>query len=202
MTHPNQPTITVAGNDHADSSMQANQQLDFNAADFWQLQAPVRFPARVKDWHTTISVKPPEHQDSYDIIRRMEDFLVRPGVTLHMADLLSSTEWRLLFYLSHLQFNTVSSSSYDPRLVIADACRRNGWLADVPEEWTGAVSTSRLCRSLHRRIRLFTKQEAQTLAVIAAFFRTIGLEKNEVLTLPWFKPEWIRAFLANVKVKV
>lgn len=179
--------------------MKTEQQPEFDAADFWQLQAPTRFPRRANDWRTTISIQ--SRQGAGDIIQRMTEFLACSGVSLRVTELLTATEWRLLYYLPQLEFWKVCSPDYDPRFVIKDACRKRGWLTDVPEEWTGTVSTGHLCRSLHRRVELFSKEEAQTLAVVVSFSRAVGLEKNEVLTLPWFRPEWIRQFLLYVRIE-
>lgn len=103
---------------------------------------------------------------------------------------ITAPEWRLLYYLSELYFDRTIVLGYDPREQTADACSPGGWLTDVPEEWTGASNTEELCRALWSGITRLTREQAQTAVVIVAFFRTIPLEKNEVLTTAWHDPAW------------
>ena len=177
--------------------MKINPQLEFDPTVYWQLNAESRFPVRLNDWRRNIVVTP--RQNEFTSARQVQHFLREKRHSLCIAELLSGPEWRLLFYHTALRAGLVLTEGFDGRPLIAGACARGGWLTDVPEEWTACVSTARLCSSLGRRVKLFTQPETQMLSAIVAFFRAVGLEKHEVLQLPWFKRESIEKFLTHVE---
>lgn len=179
--------------------MKTKPEIAFDASAFWQLQATPRFPLASEQWQQPIVVNT-DCKGSDRLITRMGTFLRGREFAHGATHKLTAPEWRLLYYLSDLDFNRVMVSGFDPREQIADACAPGGWLTDVPEEWTGVTSTEDLCRSLWQKITAFTQQEAQTAVAIVAFFRAIPLEKHEVLATSWHAPSWIEGFITHVRL--
>lgn len=179
--------------------MKTKPDIAFDASAFWQLQATPRFPLTLEQWQQPIVVNT-GRKGSDRLITRMGTFMRGREFARGVTQKLAAPEWRLLYYLSDLDFDRVMVSGFDPREQIADACAPGGWLTDVPEEWTGVTSTEDLCRSLWQKVTAFTQQEAQTAVAIVAFFRAIPLEKNEVFATAWHAPSWIEGFITHVRL--
>lgn len=183
-------------------------------ASTWRLTDASRFPITPDAWESVRSVPPaPEVRVSvdrpFDLVanpygRRPVRNTFRELVSVfpesfdEAAFALKPHEWRTLYYLHLYPIAALGDPRFDAKQAIGDILDRDPSLNDVPREWTGSHDPA-AGALLDIRVTLAdsTHETAKAVWAILAFARSLGMEKNEVLQVPWWLPWWFKSYLSR-----
>lgn len=103
--------------------------------------------------------------------------------------------WRLAYYYRRSGHETCRSIVRS----VLEGCRSGGWLEDVPAEWIGTTCIEPVVTELFEAVTVMDLEHAEAVGAILRLYRSVPLEKNEVLRLPWFEPSYLSAFVGKVQ---
>ncbi|MFT3829867.1 MAG: hypothetical protein QM691_09215 [Opitutaceae bacterium] len=186
--------------------------LDF--ASIWGLNGTLRFPTTPEEWGSMQSVPPPPKQgvpsdQPFDLLanpygRRpvkdtFRDMVYAFSDSFDEASLaLRPHEWRTLYYLDLFPIATLGNPDLDAARVIRDILDRDPSLTDVPREWTGSPDAAAgVLLDIHVTIADMKPDTIKAVWAILSFARSIGMEKHEVLHVPWWSTWWFQSYLVR-----
>jgi len=188
--------------------------LNVDLVSIWRLDDASRFPTTPDAWESVRSVPPaPEVRVSvdrpFDLVanpygRRPVRNTFREMVSVfpesfdEAAYALKPHEWRTLYYLDLYPMTALGDPRFDAKRAIEDILDRDPSLNDVPQEWTGSPDSAPSALLDIRVTLADTRPDtAKALWAILAFARSIGMQKNEVLHVPWWLPWWFESYLSR-----
>jgi hypothetical protein len=185
-----------------------------NLIALWELDAPVRFPVTPEDWDRYPLIPQPPHglvvgQQAFDLIvnhraRRSPSNTVKRLITAFPESFAAASaafrghEWRTLHYLDQYPIASLGSPSFDGRQALLDILDRDESLNDIPQIWTGSPDpTACILLDLRAIVSNLDPDLAKAAWTILSFSRSLGMEKQEVLQLPWWSTWWISCFVRS-----
>ncbi len=180
---------------------------------YWRLDEFSNFPTTLNEWNlvSRLPSRPRAKlvgEHSYDIVvnrkaRRPVELTVRRLLAEFQEDFSSASDlfepvhWRFLFYLDLYPMAALGNPSFDARQAFQQIYDQHPSFVDVPSPWTGSSETAEamLC-DIRARISDTTQDVAKAAYVILTFARSLGLEKHDVLQVPWWQIWWIKCCVA------
>lgn len=183
-------------------------------ASLWDLEAPVRFPVTPEDWNRhPLIPRPPRSpvigQQAFDLLvnhraRRSPSNTIKKLITAFPESFAAASaafkahEWRTLHYLDLYPIAALGSPSFDGRRALLEILDRDESLNDVPQIWTGSPDpTACILLDLRAIVSDLDPDLAKAAWTILSFGRSLGMEKHEVLQLPWWSTWWISCFVRS-----
>jgi hypothetical protein len=199
----------------ASNNLPEDGDSSFDPIKFWGLDEKSRFPITPNDWDafTQFPFRPPAKNVGLHDYDRLVNRKARRPLTGNFAKLFAAfrgdfetasqafapAQWRLLFYLNQYPLANLTNSSFDAAEALQNICGQENWKMEVPSEWTGSIVPSIvLLQDLPIEIGQLDADVAKAAWTILAFARYLGLEKNEVLQVPFWEIWWIERCLAAV----
>jgi hypothetical protein len=183
----------------------------------WKLRERSRFPTSLEEWEWDRFIRLPQlpkprvvGQNNYDLIVNRK---ARRPVTLAVGRLIAAfpqdfaeasdwfhpIHWRLLYWLDLYPIAALGWPDFNVTQVLRDICDQNPWTADVPREWIGAREPAAdILPDVRVRICQMRADTAKAAWAILSLARRMGMEKNEVLQVPWWQCWWIERYLNAV----
>ena len=186
---------------------------DQQFAALWELDAPVRFPITPEDWDMRPCLPPTPRspvvgQEAFDLLinhraRRPPASTMKKLITSYPDTFAAASvalkphEWRTLHYLDQYPMAALGCPSFNGVRTLLEILNRDESLNDVPQMWTGALDpTACVLLDLRAVVSDLGLDVAKATWAILAFSRSLGMEKHEVLQLPWWSTWWISRFLS------
>jgi hypothetical protein len=180
---------------------------------FWGLDEKSRFPITPEDWDAFIQF--PVRQRTKNIGLHDYDLIVnrkaRRPATWAIARLFGAfrddfntashafdpVQWRLLHYMDQFPLANLANPCFDAAEALQNICSQETWKMEVPSEWTGSIVPSIvLLQDIPIQISQLDADVAKAAWTILAFARNLGLEKNDILQVPFWEIWWIERCLA------
>ncbi len=180
---------------------------------FWKLDQKSRYPEDAWGWDD-LAVLPELPRPrivgnhSYDLLvnhraRRPTTSTMRkltaafPEDFAAASDLFEAVQWRVLYYVDLFPMAALGNPSFDPLQAFQEIYDREPSYIDVPQPWTGSPkpAINVLC-DIRAVVSDAHPDVAKAAYAILGFSRSIGLEKHEVLIVPFWRMWWIDRFLA------
>lgn len=183
-----------------------------NLVSIWGLDQPPRFPATPDGWDDitpfptlprpgTVGKEPFDKVVNHRSRRPATGALKKltgafPETFASASTALRAHEWRTLVHLDSFPLAALSNPAFDANKALIEILDRGEGRNDVPEEWTGSKEPTP-CVLLDLRVVIFDLPPDVAKAVwsILGFARSVALEKNEVLLLPWWTSWWISRYI-------
>lgn len=179
---------------------------------FWRINDVSRFPTTREEWASVESIPPAPQQrvssnQPFDLLanphgRRpvkdtFRDMVYAFSDSFDEASLtLKPYEWRTLYYLDLYPLAALGNPSLDAKQTMREILNREPSLTDVPREWTGSPDhTAGVLLDIHVTLADLKPDTIKAIWATLSFARSIGMEKNEVLQVPWWSTWWFRSYL-------
>lgn len=190
----------------------SNSEVHLDPVSLWRLDEAPRFPLTADEWANCGTLpqwfRPQlvgEH--SYDLIvnhraRRPVANTIASLIDIFPADfevasaLLNPVQWRTLYYLDQFPVAHLSDPSFAVQRKLLDLCESAVAEDDVPIEWTGATHSTDALLEMLAAISDADNDMLKAVYAILSLARSIGLEKSEVLQLPWHERAWFGGYIA------
>lgn len=183
-----------------------------DAVSIWGLHEASRFPVTPEDWekYHPLPPVPPMRlwgDKPFDLFvnpdGRMPTRNTFRDLVLSHMDLFDaascafrSHEWRTLYHLDLYPLAVLGNPSFDAKQAIREILDQDSSLTDVPQEWTGSPDrTSNVLLDIHVTLADLEPDKVKAVWTILSFARSLGLEKNEVLQIPWWSSWWFQSYI-------
>lgn len=179
----------------------------------WDLNDAPRFPTTVEEWDRVVQLptRPPLKivgGHAYDLAvnrkaRRPVTSTMRRVIRDFRTDFevaaafYQPSQWKLLYYLGDYPLPALADPSFDAVRVFHFIYELKTSVVTVPSEWIGSPESS---ADMLWDLQAFRYEIGSDIAKAAwsilAFAQSLGLERTEVLHVPWWQVWWIERCLA------
>lgn len=184
--------------------------------DFLDLHQKPRFPRTPAEWqHFGIVPEPvinhPIGTQAFDqivnrksrrpvirTISRLFDKFKKEFVDASTA--FDQVQWRLLFYLGQYPLVALADPRFDPREEFRRILNQDPWLNEVPVEWIGtSTPVAEIIAALNIRVSDLNVDQAKAVWAVLSLAKSLGLEKHEVLQVPFWWPWWLDGYFEAMR---